>query len=216
MIERESAKGWQPAREGSAMADCAQRAAAFSVRTPRRLSRAFLSSPLDQASTPRARRSHRVVQDLPFARRGHPPASALVSRGPPFVAPSRRPPAALRGPALLLSRFPRRPGTPLRECRASLSRSSGEPAASETRALSKERLPTQRTRVMNDKKMMQIVGAVQRTEGETRRPGGPRSASPSRTRTAPTTCGSTTCRPASRTPPSSCASSTPKDAAPTE
>ena len=40
------------------------------------------------------------------------------------------------------------------------------PQRAKREPLSKERLPTQRTRVMNDKKMMQIVGAVQRTVGD--------------------------------------------------
>ena len=50
-----------------------------------------------------------------------------VSRGPPFVAPRDLGP--LRGAALLLSRFPPAKGMPLRECRASISRSSGCPAS---------------------------------------------------------------------------------------
>ena len=80
---------------------------------------------------------HPIVHDLPCCTR--------LSRTRSFraVPPLSRPrdgAAALRGLALLLSRSPRLPGMPLRECRASLSRSSGGPAASETSALQRAAL----------------------------------------------------------------------------
>src|ERR1019366_5725600 len=92
-----------------------------------------------------ARRSHRVVQDVPFALSWRlSPERTRFARAPPSPAFETDPPrpaaAPLRGPLLFLCRFPRRPGTPLLECRGSLSRSSGGPAASETSPLSKERL----------------------------------------------------------------------------
>jgi hypothetical protein len=67
----------------------------------------------------------RVVATLPratFSRFARAPPWSRLETYPPFGGP----PFCFRG-------FPAEPGTPLRECRASLSRSSGGPAASETR-----------------------------------------------------------------------------------
>ena len=128
---------------------------------------------------------------------------AVLPRAPSRFAPAplcrafetaSRPP--FQGHALLPSQFPRRRGHPLRECRASLSRSSGEPAASETRSgVFEEPLPNPKDRIMNDKKMVQIVGAVERTVKGDKKTWWIRLASPSRTKTAATPCDSTTCQP---------------------
>jgi hypothetical protein len=115
------------------------RAGTFSALHARRWVHAFPSL----SSRPAAPRADRIVSSghLPFALSW--PLSrerTRFARAPLGRASRRR--RRPSGATLLLSRFPRRPGTPLRECRASLSRSSGGPAASETSALPKERLPT--------------------------------------------------------------------------
>jgi hypothetical protein len=80
------------------------RAGTFSARRARRWVHAF--PPL--SSRPAAPRAGRIVpsKTLPFARRWPLSRERLSFRAGPLCRASRRPPAALRGPALLLSRFP--------------------------------------------------------------------------------------------------------------
>jgi hypothetical protein len=140
---RVAARGWSLAMTGN-REELAGR--------PRRGSTAY--SPQEQEPSPRrtrdarvhafpslssrqaAPRADRIVSsgDLPFAPRGHSPASvALVSRGPPPLSRLETYPP-FGGSPFCFRGFPAEPGTPLRECRASLSRSSGGPALNETRA----------------------------------------------------------------------------------